>query len=254
MDPRQDLRVWGWENFFSEIGRFVEDSGRQYGRANEAYAEFVLERLQLCITNVAGVQNSLQLVNRDAGGAEGVIAAEYSHLLDELLIALQFLSVQWQEYIDHLDSSSAADAYHVAAVRSGGRGRPRFDIGREQLEYLASLSFTWTDIARLLGVSRMTVYRRRRELGMLDEPPRTLDDNELRRFITELRRESPNVGEVIVLGRLRSNGMRVPRERVRQMIRETDPINTALRWRGLITPRHPYSVPGPNSLWHIGQL
>jgi len=64
---------------------------------------------------------------------------------------------------------------------------------------------------------------------MMDEPSRTLGDSGLRRFITELRRESPNVGEVIVLGQLRSSGVRVPCKRVRRMIRETDPINTALR-------------------------
>ena len=29
-----------------------------------------------------------------------------------------------------------------------------------------------------------------------------------------------------------------------------DPINTALRWQGTVTA---YSVPGPNSLWHIGE-
>ena len=40
---------------------------------------------------------------------------------------------------------------------------------------------------------------------------------------------------------------------MRDAMRVTDPINTALRWRE-ITPRRPYSVPGPNSLWHIGKL
>ena len=36
-------------------------------------------------------------------------------------------------------------------------------------------------------------------------------------------------------------------------MRVTDPINTALRWRGNLSNRRPYSVPGPNSLWHIGE-
>ena len=42
---------------------------------------------------------------------------------------------------------------------------------------------------------------------------------------------------------------RVTRARVRDALRSVDPINTALRWQG---GRRPYSVPGPNSLWHIG--
>ena len=32
-----------------------------------------------------------------------------------------------------------------------------------------------------------------------------------------------------------------------------DPINTALRWQGTVTARRSYLVPGPNSLWHIGE-
>ena len=43
-------------------------------------------------------------------------------------------------------------------VSSGGQGRPRFDVARQQLEYLSSLSFSWSEIAALLGVSRTTIY------------------------------------------------------------------------------------------------
>ena len=32
-------------------------------------------------------------------------------------------------------------------------------LSREQLEYLASLSFTWSEIAVILGVSRTTIFR-----------------------------------------------------------------------------------------------
>ena len=45
----------------------------------------------------------------------------------------------------------------------------------------------------------------------------------------------------------------VSRERLRNAVRVTDPINRALRWRGVLTARRPYSVPGPNALWHIGR-
>ena len=34
-----------------------------------------------------------------------------------------------------------------------------FEIAKEQIEYLLSISFTWTEIAGLLGISRMTLYR-----------------------------------------------------------------------------------------------
>ena len=52
---------------------------------------------------------------------------------------------------------------------SGMQGRPSFNIHRIQLEYLRQLNFSWTEIADLVGVSRMTIYRRRIEFGMLDD-------------------------------------------------------------------------------------
>ena len=56
----------------------------------------------------------------------------------------------------------------------------------------------------------------------------------------------------MLLGQLRALNISVSRERVRRTIRRIDPLNTALRWGGNLSSRRPYSVPGPNSLWHIG--
>ena len=55
------------------------------------------------------------------------------------------------------------------------------------------------------------------------------------------------MGETMLWGQLRSMGFCVTRTRVRSALREADPIHTALRWRGELTRRQPYSVPGPNS-------
>ena len=64
-------------------------------------------------------------------------------------------------YKDLLDSDLAISgvAYHVPVVHMGQHGRPRFEVTRGQVEYLAFLSFTWSEIATLLGVSRTTLYR-----------------------------------------------------------------------------------------------
>jgi len=69
-----------------------------------------------------------------------------------------------------------------------------------------------------------------------------------------MRTEYPYLGEVMVLGRPRSLGCAVRRSQLRQAIRETDPINTALRATTGPLSRRVYSVPGPNSLWHIGKI
>ncbi|XP_069116584.1 uncharacterized protein [Argopecten irradians] len=51
-------------------------------------------------------------------------------------------------------------------------------------------------------------------------------------------------------GHLRARGIFVAQSRVRDALRETDSASSILRW-GLMVQRRKYSVPGPNSLWHI---
>ena len=145
-------------------------------------------------------------------------------------------------------------AYRAPSEDALRRGRPRFSVTADQLIYLRSIHFTWTDIASLLGVSRMTIFWRWKEYGLLDDPTETVDDSQLRILLSDLRRSSPQLGETMVMGHLRSLGYNIPRARVRSAIRETDPINTALRWQGAVTSRQPYSVPGPNSPWQCFAL
>ena len=57
----------------------------------------------------------------------------------------------------------------------------------------------------------------------------------------------------MVAGLLRARGYRVVRARIRDALRNSDPLSGALRWPGGITRRRVYSVAGPNSLWHIGK-
>ena len=134
-----------------------------------------------------------------------------------------------------------------------GPGRSKFYVSRDQLEYLSSMSFNWTQIAEMLGVSQMTIYCRRVEYGLNSSNPASLTDGELRIMLSEIQRDQPALGETMIWGRFRSMGFHITRSRLRQAIRETDPLQRALRWRGELARRQPYSVPGPNSLWHIGR-
>ena len=167
------------------------------------------------------------------------------------LATLLSLHTLWQQYHETVEAALSHSMYSAPVLHTNGRGRPRFVITRGQLEYLRSLLFSWTQIASLLGVSRMTVYRRR---GLLDEETtNVLDDNELDEVLCDLCRELPYIGESLVMGRMHAMGHRVSRERIRESIHRTDPFNTALRWGGSLRSCRPYSVPGPNSLWHIGE-
>ena len=97
----------------------------------------------------------------------------------------------------------------------------------------------------------MTLHRRRKEYGMLPESSQSVSEGQLDTVVQNVQQELPDIGQSMVDGTLRMVGIQVPRERIREASRRTDPLNTALRWHGTTT-RQPYSVPGPNSLWHIG--
>ena len=81
--------------------------------------------------------------------------------LIELVDTLRIIRSKWNEYQNILDSGVilTETAYRAPIMLSGERGRPSFDVSKEQLEYLSSMQFTWSEIAALIGVSRSTVYR-----------------------------------------------------------------------------------------------
>ncbi len=178
----------------------------------------------------------------------------YFEQLDNLETSLRTVHREWEEYFDGLERLTSS-SYSVPLETSSGRiDRPRFDVRQEQIEYLRSMSFTYSQISELLGVSRMTVYRRCIEYGVLDVRSREnrMADADVLRMVREIRLELPTMGQTMLMGRLQSMGCNVTREQVRQAIRAIDPLHTALRSPSAAVSRRPYSVPGPNSLWHIG--
>lgn len=245
-----------WESFFEELESFIRSSNRflRSGGASEAYAQFAIERFELVNQNLVDVIDAFNDNRPDEDEELLEIWSTYLLSLQQLLSSCWSLVSQWEEYVDSLHQNPYPNNYTAPIVhRPHVRGRPPFHISQDQLSYLASLSFTWTEIAKLLGVSRMTVYRRRRQFGM-EEPRRsTLTDSQLRALVRAWKSEMPAVGETMVIGRLHASGHYVPRERVRRAIHAVDPLNTAFRSPHGLTRRQTYSVPAPNSLWHIGK-
>ena len=44
---------WGWTQFFLELSNFLESLERQYGIANQSFAEYAVNRLSLSLRNSA---------------------------------------------------------------------------------------------------------------------------------------------------------------------------------------------------------
>ena len=236
--------ILGWERFFTELGHLVQVSEHRIGGANRDFSLHIISRLRTASETLAAILGHL---------SSSVELRSFCQSVGELVEAVRGMVLEWEVYTERLDYQRESTAYRATTGHTGQRGRPQFHITRDQLVFLRSLSFTWTRIASLLGISRMTVYRRRREYGLLVEEGTAPSDIQLSVLLSRIRLDAPGLGQVLLLGRLRAMGYRVTRKRLREAVRAQDPLNTALRMPGGITARVKYSVAGPNSLWHIGE-
>ncbi|XP_048586325.1 uncharacterized protein LOC125568343 [Nematostella vectensis] len=171
-----------------------------------------------------------------------------------LFRGVERLRDQMRNIYSQLYSLSVMDgySYRPSVEHSDRPGRPRFQVSAEQLSCLRNEFNSWAQVARDLGVSRQTVYNRRRELGfsMDFEGFSNMSENDLDVVVREELNAFPGTGETNLIAGLRRRGLWIQRWKVRESIVIVDPINRANRWAQRIV-RRPYSVPNPNFLWHI---
>ena len=124
-------------------------------------------------------------------------------------------------------------------------GRIRLDVDRSKVEFLRSLSFTWSEVSTILGVSIKTLQRRANDWNLLSYTDISMDY--LDTIVQDILLQFPLCGEVMLLNEhLKSRGIRVQRYKLRNSIH-------SIRGHRNIQPcirRRSYNVPGPNYLWH----
>ena len=77
-----------------------------------------------------------------------------------------------------------------------------------------------------------------------------IPDTELDNKVSDLLEIRRQIGEKTIASQLRSQGIIVQRQRIRESIRRVDPIGVQLRCRTVLHRRQ-YNVRSPNSLWHL---
>jgi ribulose bisphosphate carboxylase small subunit len=95
-------------------------------------------------------------------------------------------------------------------IKTGFKGRPKFDIPIEQLVYLLDNGFKVTDIASLLCVSEKTIHRRLQDNGMsVHSTYKKLTDEDLDNIVKNILQEFPNSGYKSMRGHLLSRGYKI---------------------------------------------
>ena len=91
----------------------------------------------------------------------GESTGSLSEACEHLRSALQIIDILKAEH-----SAGSPQHSHRPAVVHGRFGRPRYDISREQLQYLLENKFTIPQISNMLGVSQRTLHRRMNEFSL----------------------------------------------------------------------------------------
>ena len=103
----------GGVDFLKELLSFLQATDRQAGIANQAFTEYVLERLEISVMSVSTLINHLQSTNSD-DEQQAEVDANFQAQLAELLRCLRDIAQQWQQ---HYEANMAATSYSATVVR-----------------------------------------------------------------------------------------------------------------------------------------
>ena len=115
------------------------------------------------------------------------------------------------------------------------------------------MRYTWQQVADVLMMSRTTLWRRLKEVGMPLSLYNDITESELDGVVELLVRDFPTYGIVMMWGQLRSMDIVVTRQRVHESLMRVSPTFVHHR-RSHTISRRVYSVPSSNYLWHIDGL
>lgn len=132
-------------------------------------------------------------------------------------------------------------------------GRPRLIISEDRLCQLLELGYSVPGIARLMGVSRTTLFRRMKELNPSVKGLFSIfTDEELDAKVSDIKSRMPNSGYRMVRGTLQAMGHRVQWDRVRASMHRVDTLGVLSRLTEMgCVVRRTYTVPCPKYMVHI---
>jgi hypothetical protein len=170
--------------------------------------------------------------------------------INEFLLEANELKEELISKVYRLNSELLLPNNLVSQLPSAG-GRPKYDISIESVCLMRREGFSWTSIAKILGINSKTIKRRLVDNNVADEfKYSNITDHELDIRLQLIRNQQPYSGQQILLGTLRSQNINIQRQRLRDSMARIDPWGTASRQTQVIV-RKKYNVAGPNSLWHI---
>ncbi|XP_055011421.1 uncharacterized protein LOC129409427 isoform X2 [Boleophthalmus pectinirostris] len=209
-------------------------------RRLQSRLELILERIPLDL-DFLEFTCTQEFVFLHALSSQVPISAEILNALMEL-----------HTLVNHEKERNRAHA-RVVQFEQGPAGRQRMVVSSDHLLHLLELNLSVPSIAKLMGISRSTLYRRMGDFGFsVRSQYCTLTDEELDQCVREVISRQPHSGYRMVKALLQARGLRVQYERVRASMHRVDTNGVISRTLNLgCINRRTYSVPGPHFLMHI---
>ena len=140
----------------------------------------------------------------------------------------------------------------VIELQNGQRGQPQKSVCLDFLtEAITNNSrhINLSELARILGVSRMTLWRTMQKHD-LKWSYTLISDDELDVLVKAFKKRKPESGFRYLLGHLRRHGIRVQQKRIWRSLRQVDRLGQRLQEHRAIQ-RRVYRVTRSNALWHV---
>jgi len=129
-------------------------------------------------------------------------------------------------------------------------GRNAYVIEKEELEAMINERLTNIEMAEMIGVSKNTIVRRRKQFN-LPRPKTEMTNEEAEGLVLEVIEDGHvGVGSGAIEAALQIRGIKLPRAQLRAACKKVDRRGVVARWMEAVKRRR-YSVPFPNSLWHM---
>ena len=130
--------------------------------------------------------------------------SDITELIKQLLKLYEGLTERYRERINWLEEDCNDNSFRCQPVpvdegcNARSRARPRFRVSKSQIKGLRDLGFKWSKIAAMIGVSRITLHRRVRELGLEEETRYSeIDGQDITVPKLKMRRKNTNSRQVL---------------------------------------------------------
>ena len=131
-----------WDSFFSDFVAFLHLTADRESSATRNVVEATLLKLDNYIRVLTAIRERLQASL--AAGSPDPELQDIERDISCVLTNLRDIRKHWED----LDTEVSVCGLVAERQRSGGRGRPKVFISKEQIEFLRELRLSWTKIAR----------------------------------------------------------------------------------------------------------